>query len=313
MNEYEKKKLIYQVVRMYYMDGLSQVQIAKKLNLSKPKVSRIINEAREKNYVEIKLNFPYQNDSFVERALIHQFQLRDARILVAQGLNAEDLQIGVGEFAAELLDEYLRDQMIFAISRGKNVYSTVKAIRPRPDLRLKIVQVQGAMGDRLDDGSDLVIFLSRLYTAEISLLHAPLLLESPEAAKILLNEPSIKSTLALAKNADIALLGIGSIELPVFSLYRHNLVSPNQVEDLRAAGVVGDVAGCFIDANGEEVDIEFNRRLVRIRLEDLKKIPVRIGVGCGLQRVAAIRAALKSNIINILVTDSAVAVHLLES
>lgn len=312
MNELEKKQLIFQIAQMYYNNGLTQAEIAKKFKLSKPTVSRLLAEAREKKYVEIIIHYPYQRHLDLERSLTTRFELKGARILLADSLTSDELQSGVGVLAAELLDEYLTDQSVVAISRGRNVYSTVKAIKPRPDLRLKIVQVQGAMGDRLDDGSDLSYFLSRLYTAEVRLLNAPLILEKSEIARYLLDDSSIKSTLDLAKNANIALLGIGSIEPEVFSLYRHKLISLKQIDELKNNGVVGDVAGCFIDQEGNEVDIEFNHRLVRIALEDLKKIPNRIGVAAGVPRIKAIQAAIKSKIINLLVTDSGVASRLME-
>ena len=313
MNEDEKKKLIYQIAQMYYYDGLTQAEIAERLKVSKPSISRLLAEARQRKIVEIILHYPYQRRIDLEKSLITRFQLHDAYVLMAEGLAMDEAQSGVGVLAAEMLDKYLAEQMVLAISRGRNVYSTVKAIRPRPELNLKVVQVQGALGDRLDDGSDLGFFLSRLSLSEIRLLNAPLILEKPELAQSLLNEPSIRSTLELAKNADIALLGIGSTNPDVFSLYRHKMVSLEEVEGLRKSGVVGDVAGCFIDQNGNEVDIEFNRRLVRINLEDLKKIPLRIGVACGLARIDAVRAVVKSKLINILVIDSITTSHLLEN
>ncbi len=312
MDELEKRKLIFHIAQMYYHHGLTQAEIAKMLKLSKPTVSRLLAEAREKKYVEIILHYPYQRQLATEKSLIARFGLRDARVLLAESLSPEEIQNGIGVLAAELLDENLTDHAVLAISRGTNVYSTVKAIKPRPELRITIVQVQGALGDRLDDGSDLSFFLSRLYAAEVRLLNAPLILENPNIAHSLMNEPAIKSTLDMAKRADIALLGIGSIDPQVFSLYRHKQMSLHEIEGLKQDGVVGDVAGCFIDQHGNEVDIEFNRRLVRIQLDDLKRIPLRIGVASGLARFLAIRAVIKSKIINVLVTDSVVASRLLE-
>lgn len=312
MDELEKKRLIYQVAQMYYQNNLTQSEIAKRLQLSKPTISRLLAEARQKKYVEIVLHYPYQSDESLEHALITHYPLLEARVLVAKGLSPAELQNGVGVFAADLLSKFLKDGMILAISRGTNVYSTVKAISPRPELRLTVVQIQGALGDKLDDGSDLALFLSRLYSADVRLLHAPLILESAENAQTILSEPSIRATLDLGKKADIALLGIGTIEPEAFSLYRHGILSLSEVEALKAQGVVGDVAGCFFDENGRELDIDFNRRLVRITLEDVRHIPIRIGVGCGLSRLRAIRAALRAQLINVLATDSAIATRLLE-
>jgi len=52
--ESDKLKEMKNVVEDYYLSGLKQSEIAKKNNLSKSKVSRLINEAKEKGYVEIK-------------------------------------------------------------------------------------------------------------------------------------------------------------------------------------------------------------------------------------------------------------------
>ena len=43
--------------------------------------------------------------------------------------------------------------------------------------------------------------------------------------------------------------------------------------------------------------------IIAITMEDYKKIPVRIGVAGGEEKAEAIRAAVKGNYINVLVTD----------
>lgn len=59
----------------------------------------------------------------------------------------------------------------------------------------------------------------------------------------------------------------------------------------------------FFDREGQEAAPPFKDRIIAITMEDYKKIPVRIGVAGGEEKAEAIRAAVKGNYINVLVTD----------
>ena len=66
---------------------------------------------------------------------------------------------------------------------------------------------------------------------------------------------------------------------------------------------VGDVCTCFFDAQGEAVSSSFAKRRISITLEELKKIPCKIGVASGLEKKEALHAALLGEYINILYAD----------
>jgi deoxyribonucleoside regulator len=312
MDDSNKLELIIMAARMYYEDNLTQFEIAKKLKISRPTVSRLLSEARRRKLVEVTVNYPWRSDSQLEADLIKKFNLRDARVLVADELSASDMLKGVGIMGAQLVEKYLDSGMTFAISRGTGVYSTVEALQPRPELKVTVVQLQGALGDYLGDGSDIAIFLKSRYTGSFYFLHAPLLLENPLATDILLKEPSICAVLERAKHADMALVGIGSIDSQVNSLLRYKLLSISDVKKLEDQGVVGDIAGRFYGQDGEEIiNNELNHRLVCLKLEDLRKIPIVLGVASGLVKIRSIQTSLYAHNINMLATDSGVAYHLL--
>jgi DNA-binding transcriptional regulator LsrR (DeoR family) len=116
-----------------------------------------------------------------------------------------------------------------------------------------------------------------------------------------------------ARKADIALIGIGSVDPSVSNLYRHQLLSLDELEQLEQEGIVGDIAGRFYGIDGVEVaDNPINQRIVSLELEEIKKIPIVIGVASGLAKVKSVRAALKAHNVNMLAVDSVVAYHLLK-
>ena len=55
--------LMYRIARMYYQNDLSQAQIAKRIGLSRPQISRYLKRARETGMVEINVNDPYTGES----------------------------------------------------------------------------------------------------------------------------------------------------------------------------------------------------------------------------------------------------------
>ena len=73
--------------------------------------------------------------------------------------------------------------------------------------------------------------------------------------------------------------------------------------ELEEKGAVGDVCTCFFDARGEAVSSSFAKRRISITLEELKKIPCKIGVASGLEKKEALHAALLGEYINILYAD----------
>ncbi|HEX9013367.1 MAG TPA: sugar-binding domain-containing protein, partial [Anaerolineaceae bacterium] len=282
VGEHSRLELMVRVARLYYEENLNQARIAQQLELSRPTVSRLLTEARSRKLVEIKIRYPWRSDPSLEAELIRAFPLKDARVLAAGELDDAETLAGVGVMGAQLVDIYLRDGMTLAISRGTGVYAAVQALHPQPQLRIRMVQMQGALGDRVAYGSDVAYLLISRFSGDFHALNAPLLLENSASTEMLMREPSIRDTLDLASRADVALVGIGSIEPEVSSLFRHHLMSREELADLARQEVVGDIGGRFFGGDGEEAEIELNHRLVSVSLEAIRRIPVVIGVASGL-------------------------------
>jgi deoxyribonucleoside regulator len=312
MDEHFRMETMIKIARLYYEEEMNQAMIAKQLQLSKPMVSRLLSEARHRKLVEIIIHYPWRNNAVLEAELVQKFHLKEARVLEVGELAKDEIMRGVGVMGAQLLENHLKNNMTLGISRGTGAYAVVQELQPQPYLNINTIQLQGALGDRLGDGSDVAHFISSRYSGEFHFIHAPLVLESRQAANALFQQPGICETLELCAKVDIALVGVGSIDPQVSSLYRHGVLTQEELEALAAQGIVGDIAGRHFDGNGIVLDIDFNYRLVCIRLEDLLKIPTIIGVASGIRKVPAMRAVLKGNLINMLATDSTAAQLLLQ-
>ena len=78
MNNIERKKFLSKIARLYYSEGLTQQEIAYRLNISRTKVSRYLERARKDGIVEIKINLPEEDYSNLEYGIEKSFRIRNA-------------------------------------------------------------------------------------------------------------------------------------------------------------------------------------------------------------------------------------------
>ena len=331
----ERTELLAQVASMYYEDNVTQDEIARRVGTSRSTVSRMLQEAREAGVVEITVHYPWRTVPELEDNLIARFDLHQARVLLGRGRPYEEILRGLGVLAARYIERILvQDKSsplpqpppsgggsvsspplrgggvsVLGISWGVAVHSTVRALRPKRRLPLTVVQMIGAVGegDPLIDGPDLARLLANVYGGEYRYLHAPLIVEDARAREVLLQEPHIRETLQLARQADVALVGIGAPTPGVYSLLRAGYVDQEALAQMRAQGVVGDICARHYDAQGRVLDIELNQRIVGIELQALHGIEQVIGVAGDQAKAEAILGALRGGHINILVTDDVTA------
>jgi deoxyribonucleoside regulator len=311
---HERTELLAQVAGLYYEDELTQVEIARRFGTSRATVSRLLREARETGVVEITVHHPWKTDPELERALLARFPLCHAQVLAGRGRSYEEILPGLGVLAARYVEGILTPHTILGISWGTALYSTVQALRPDCRLPITVVQMIGAAGtdDSRIDGPDLARLLAQAYGGEYRYLHAPLVVEDCHVQEMLLQEPRIHDTLQLARRADVALVGIGSLVPEVSSLLRAGYLDHEGLARLQAQGAVGDICARHYDLRGQVLDVQLNRRIVGIELEALHDIAQTVGVAGGEAKAEAILGALRGGHVNVLVTDDAAARKVLQ-
>ena len=58
MKDIDKISIMAEIAHMFFIDDISQIEIAKKFSFSRAKVSRILKKAKENNIVNIQINYP---------------------------------------------------------------------------------------------------------------------------------------------------------------------------------------------------------------------------------------------------------------
>jgi len=309
--------LLAEVASLYYELDLSQSEIGERLGLSRVKVYRLLKKAKEARVVQITINWPMERDSGLEGELSKAFSLDKAMVLKSSpqdfGPNGEGMGLRrLGQMAARHLATTLQDGMTLAVCLGRSSYEVIDAFRPLTQARVNVAQAMGSIPSLIPDldSAALARQLASKLGGQILLLSSPLFVNSPEAAELLRSQPAIERTLQAARNANIALVGIGGTSSNTSHYVDAELMTADQLRQLETEGAAGDIGGQFIRESGELHPCAINKCIIGLTLDELRRIPNTIAVAAGTAKVKAILGALRSGVLNALCTDQQTAAEL---
>ena len=307
-------RTLAKVGALYYLQGRTQQQIADRLHVSRPTVSRMIKEARERGIVQITVAHVDGLAADLEGELEARFGLAEAVVVDVDG---GDLAARLGAAAAGYLGRTLAPADVVGLTWGSTLREMVKAIKPRRTPGVTVVQTLGGVGPPLAEAhaADLPRRLAGALGAGLQVLQAPGVVSSPEARAVLAADPQIRAALDALGALTVAFVGIGGIGTnPVLgdgALADHVDLPPSLAGELERGGAVGDVALRFFDAEGVPVPTSLDGRIMGVDLETLSAVGRVVGVAGGAGKVEAIRAALRGRLIDVLITDDQTARALL--
>ena len=312
----KREDLLAFVGELYYLEGLNQSEVARIVGVTRSMVSRMLGEARSRGLVEIFVHRPVSRDGEMEEALMRKFNLQEAKVLLQLAHHDPRYLVRLGSLAASTMPEVLKPGCLMGVVWGTSVSATIDALQCLGDLKdlgINVVQLVGALGSRTREynGYELVRRSAKYLGGEGYYLSAPFFLNSLDTVKALMENKSINETLRMARQCDVALLGIGSPQPEYASFYLAGDMSIEELDELITSGAVGGICGLHFNLDGEIVGKDFSKRSVTIGVDELLHIPVRVGVAGGPGKVEPILGALRGGYVTHLVTDSLTAKQVL--
>jgi deoxyribonucleoside regulator len=299
------RELLARVASLYYDKEKSQNEIAQELNLSRVKVYRILKQAREESVVKVVINWPIEHDGQLEKDLPNVFDLKKA--LVLKSLPGEDAQglARLGQMTARYLESVLQDHMTLTVCMGRSTYEVINAVGPTSRAHINVAQAMGSLPFAVQDldSAAMARQLAQKLGGQVFYLPSPLIAASAEAAAVLRSQPLIEHALTASRNADIALVGIGALTPKASRYVQARVISAKAMAQLKQEGAVGDIGGQFLTQSGEPHSTEYNRRMIGLTLEEMRRIPNLIAVAIGHDKGRAILGALHTGVIDVLCTD----------
>ena len=295
---------------LYYVEGLTQEQIAEVLGLSRIKVVRMLAAARAEGLVKIRIDARCAGQAGLVRGRVARFDLDEA-VVVPATRDPAHVSAMVGYAAGLWLSDKLTDGTALAVGWGQTLHQALRGIQPRQLEKMSVVSLLGGLThSRSINPSAVARRVADMFGADCFQLTAPVFVSDAALRDALWREPPLRELLERARAADIALVSVGDL-VADSTLFREGLLPQSDLTSLQNAGAVGDLVCHFIDAEGELVDHPVNRRIMAVSPADLKGIALVAIAAGGAHKEQAIRAALLASNARVLITDESAAEALL--
>lgn len=306
------RDFLVEIARRYYIDELSQQEIAKEYNFSRPTISNILKQCKEEGIVEIRIRDGSPFSTALGDRLKKLFHLENAIIIPS----TEDRSVVLsraGSEAAAYAASVIEDGTRVGIAWGTSLYQMVHQMKQLDVVNTSVVQLMGGLGasNPQYDGTDLARELSKLLNTRYHPLQCPVLVKSKEVKEMLISEPTIEEALSRTEDLDIAFVGISSNDPEKSATVKAGFLSLDEADEIMKAGAVGHICGYSYNIHGEMLDHPVNHRIIGIDFNKLLNIPQRVGIACGVEKATAIKAALEAELITTLITDESAALRIL--
>jgi DNA-binding transcriptional regulator LsrR (DeoR family) len=299
------------VARRYYLDGRSKVEIAEEFGLSRFKVARLLDDARNSGLVRIEIGHPGVLDIELSGRLMETLGLQHCVVTNTPDEHPVVMREHLGAAAAELLTELITPDDVLGLSWARSVSAMATAVKKLATV--PVVQLTGALSrPGVDESSiELVRDVARVSGGPAYYFYAPMAVPDAATARALRRQPEVAQALAKIPLVTKAVAGVGAWIPEQSTLYD----ATGEVEraELARRGVCADISGVLVDAQGEPMVAALSRRMIGITAGQMKAIPEVIGIVYGMAKVDALLAAVRGGMVNSVVTHSTLAAAVLEA
>ncbi len=293
----------------YFEENKTLKEVAGLLNVSESTVSRLIKRAKKERIVEFVIREPYKLCLDLEDRLLEKYGLDQVIIAHTSG-NPEKDKKRVALEGARYLQRTVTSQDKLGIAWGGTMYYLVHYLNPCQRTDTSFVTLHGSLSccDYELDVDNLVSRISMAFGGNYYSLSSAGLFDSREDLQTIKQEANVQRIFSLFQQLTISVSGMGSFYPELDSpLSRLEYLQPEELADLQAQGVYGDIMLRFFDSQGEECDSDVKERTLAIDIETYKKIPCKILVVSGVQKANSLAAALKGGLADVLIVDSKLA------
>jgi DNA-binding transcriptional regulator LsrR (DeoR family) len=301
--------LAARVARQYYLEGVSKVDIADQLGISRFRVARLLDSARQTGMVRIEIGLPGGSlDAGLSAELCSAFGLKQAFAFNFPDHDEPALRRRLGEAAGQALMDLISPGDVVGMSWSRTLSGLAAALTQMPPC--PIVQLTGAVPP--PDGRDLldlVRSVARIGGGPAHTFYAPMILNDARSAAAIRRQADIADAFALVPSVTMALVAIGAWAPGLSTIY--DAITAAERDALARLGVCAEVAGVFIGENGRPIATPLDNRMIVTPGPALERIPFVLSVAWGVAKSAAVSAAIRGEMVHGLVTHASLARSLL--
>ncbi|MDV4168546.1 sugar-binding transcriptional regulator [Rhodovulum sp. FJ3] len=297
---------------LYYIEGMTQSDVAKKLGVNRIMITRMLSEARRRGEVVIRIKSPIAPLIEVQNQLEERFGLRGAIVVPCEG-EEDDPTRAIAAAAGAYVTDIMKPNLTVGVGWGRTLHTMLPYIEGRPLDGVRVVSLLGGIAQaRRFNPAEFAWQFAEMFDAEGYLISAPAIVDSAQTKHALLEHCGLDQILEMAESCDVALLSCGGISALTTS-YRLGHVSEAERQSMIDAGAVGDILYNFLDVHGDPVPHPVNERSISLSMERLMRVPEKVLISGGPEKTDIMLATLTAVQPSVLITDEATARRLLDA
>lgn len=296
---------------MYFVEQMTQNEIAEALGIGRVSVVRMLAEARSRNEVKISIEGELAEITRIERALEERFGLDRAVVAPLSKRDADPVP-AISAATGAFVSDIMAAGMSIGVGWGRTLFGTLPFIRARPLADLKVISLLGGVGvARRFNPAEFAWRFARAFQGDGYLIPAPAVVDSVATKTALVERCGLNEVLALADTLDAVLVSVGGIASAT-TFYRGGYLSEGERETLAARGAVGDILFHFYDRRGTLVDHPINDRVMSVDVDRLRRARMRILTSGGADKIDALMGAMRLVAPTVFITDEESARRMLQ-
>lgn len=299
--DYEKNLMI-KIAWYYYMENMTQQAIADQLNITRMRVIKLLEKARQTGVVQFRISSSLDARRDLETKLMEKYHLSDC-YTVPTNPNETSTNDTIARAASIYIADHVRENSYINFGYGDTTSKTIEYLAKNLETAVSFVSLTGGVGYYLPKSE------SNIFNAKLYLIPSPIIMSSAQMADAIKKESSVQEVTDMIGLASMTIVGIGGMDDSA-TIVKSSILNASDFRLLAMKGAVGDVICHFIDKDGNLVDTEVDSRLVSVHLSTLKELENVIGVAAGKHKLRAIHAALTGGYLDILITDEETATQL---
>ncbi|MDD9149363.1 MULTISPECIES: sugar-binding transcriptional regulator [unclassified Sporolactobacillus] len=303
--EKDKRRLLTKVAYLYYIKEKTQNEIAGELGIYRTTISRMLKKARSEGIVDIQIR-DFDPQAFeLEVQLQKRFALKDAVVIPTGADDTEkEKEDKLAEEAAYYLKHLIKNDEIIGLSWGSNLAAMIGKLKGNKKTNATFVPLVGGpshINSRYHVNA-IIYDLSRHFGGECVFINAGAIQDSRLLRDGIMKSRDFQKFRDYWNRLDIAMFGIGGPLESSTSSWRNFMTQADQ-KSLINRHAIGDCCCQFFDSEGRLIKEGLYNRTIGIKPELLAKVPYSVGVARSKVKAPSIRALLKTDFMNTLITD----------
>ena len=258
-----EEELMIKIAWYYYIENLTQQEIAKILGINRIKILRLLDKAKENGLITFQIRNNNAKRFDMENTFKELFHLNDI-LIIPSVPSSDSLNDSLAQAASMYINQRIKENSYINMGYGDTPSRILNYMAQRSESPINVISLTGGVNYYLPNTQ------SNIFNARLHLIPSPLILSSASIMEELKKETAIQRIAKMALISDFTVVGIGGVDTNA-TIIKNAILTPDDYLLLKKQGAVGDILSHFIDINGNLVDTDLEKRLMSPALTDIEK------------------------------------------